>query len=276
MYVTAQEVYDATELTTTEISESSVNSFIKSAEKEVDRLTFTTYWAKQLSKTISSATVDSITVDSETWTTDEYSEMYLWIYSGTGVDQIRKIESNDDDTLTVEDNFETIPVSGDKIRIIYTATDPHFNELRDGNDIDTYFLPEYPIRLLNSVSIDDVSITLTNLYIYDKLGKLILKRNAEQRIWMNLYPQQISLNYWFGVFPVPYEIKRCVVVLSALKALSAQMGGTYDTPSSYRLPEGEVTIGQAYVNIRGTFDVLNKEYANMINNKTLIKYPKVV
>lgn len=52
MYVTVQEVYDATELSNEEISENSVVGFIKSAEREVDRYTFTTYWAVSYSNTI--------------------------------------------------------------------------------------------------------------------------------------------------------------------------------------------------------------------------------
>jgi hypothetical protein len=37
------------------------------------------------------------------------------------------------------------------------------------------------------------------------------------------------------------------------------MGGTFDDLSTFSLPQFSGSIGQAYVNIKGTVDVLNKE-----------------
>jgi len=48
------------------------------------------------------------------------------------------------------------------------------------------------------------------------------------------------------------------------------MGGTHNIPSSYQLPEGSVMIGQAYVNIRGAFDVLSKERDRL--EQSIVRY----
>jgi hypothetical protein len=274
MYCTAAEVYGATSLSTTEIAEADVNEFIRSAEEEVDDETFTTYWAVEVTSVVSSATDDTITVTGATWDVDAYVGMNVWIYKGTGIDQVRRIESNTDDTITLEADWTTNPVSTDKFRIIYTANDANYDNLEDGSGKDEFFVPRYPIRIIDEVIIEDTTVTLSKIYTYKEIGKLILSKTAEQTKFSNLLPQQVDLNYWYGVYPIPSKVKRYVIVLASLKTLAAQMGGTYDTPSTYSLPEGSVTIGQAYINIRGTFDVLRKEQIDLI--KKLIKYPTYI
>ena len=49
------------------------------------------------------------------------------------------------------------------------------------------------------------------------------------------------------------------------------MGGTHNIPSTYSLPEGAVTIGQAYINIKGTWDTLMREKTAL--ELKIIKYP---
>ena len=51
----------------------------------------------------------------------------------------------------------------------------------------------------------------------------------------------------------------------------AQAGGTHNIPSTYQLPEAGLTIGQAYINIRGAWDMLSKEKADL--EKSLVTYP---
>jgi hypothetical protein len=41
------------------------------------------------------------------------------------------------------------------------------------------------------------------------------------------------------------------------------MGGTFDDLSTFNLPNFSGSIGQAYVNIKGTVDVLNKEFEQL-------------
>ena len=275
MYVTAAEIYSATSLDSSVVPEAAINTFIKSAEKEVDRFTFTTYWATDTdTQTTTSSTSTIVTVSGASYTPDDFIGMYLWVYSGTAEGQIRKIIDNDATTITVDEAFDTTPDANDLFRIIYTATDPHVDEAFDGNDMKFYFLPEYPLKELNTLTIDGDSITKSSIYFYNSIGKIQLSDTSEKSRFTDWKPQTIALDYWYGVYPIPYEVKRAVTVIAAMKTLGAQTGGTYNVPSTYSLPEGSVTIGQAYVNIRETFNMLNKEWESL--KYILIKYPKVI
>ncbi len=84
----------------------------------------------------------------------------------------------------------------------------------------------------------------------------------------------MSINYTYGVYPMPTEVKRATTLLAATKALAAQIGGTYDDPSSIQMPEGSVTVGQAYINIKSGLDLLRQEYEEA--KKVLTVYNTVV
>lgn len=275
MYVTADDIYAATKLDSSVVSESAVNSFIKAAEKYIDRFTFTTYWAVESDEQeVDSATDNTVTVSGTPYTADALIGMYVWVYSGTGSGQIRKITDNTTSSITVESDWSTNPVSADLFRIIYTASDPHLIESVDGNDEKYFFLPEYPIRLINSLTIDDDSVTVSSLYQYEKTGKIQLSNTSEKSRFVDWKPQTIDLDYWWGVYPMTEDVKRAVIVLASMYTLAAQTGGTYNVPSTYSLPEGSVTIGQAYVNIRETYNMLGKEWQAF--QTTLIRYPRSV
>jgi len=281
MYVSEEEIYGATSLDNTVVSEANIRNFIKAAEKDVDRITFTTYWSTQLDKqTAADATDNTIVVSGASWTRSTYKDMYVWVYSGTGAGQIRKITSNTSTTITVDRDWETNPVSGDNFRVFYSATDPYYNESEDGTNDKYFFVPEYPIQLFEELNIKDTDVSTDSLYIYKKIGKIQLSSTSERHIFDDYYPQNIDLKYWWGVYPVPEQVHRAVVVLASLKTLAAQTGGTYNVPSTYSLPEGSVTIGQAYINIRETFNMLKMEWEMLAGKDgrsgTLVKYPRSV
>lgn len=271
MYVTADDVYAATSLDNTVVAEATVNNFIKAAEKEVDLLTFTTYWASQDSGTATSSTNNTLVDNTQSWTVNDYANQYVYIIAGTGSGQVRKISSNTSDTLTVDTNWSTNPSTDSDYVIFYSATTPNIDNLFDGTGTSTFFVDAYPIRIIQELTINSTSVTTTNIYLYNDLGKMVLKNNAEKNYFDNAYPQLVDLNYWFGVYPIPEEVKRYVIVAAGVKLLSSQMGGTYNTPSTYTLPEGSVTIGQAYVNIKSTRDTLMEELKAL--KEILIKYP---
>jgi hypothetical protein len=273
-YCTAADVYAATSLTVSEVAEASVEAFIKSAEKEVDRVTFTTYWNVEDSGTATAGGNTTLTETGSAWTVNGYAEMYVWIYGGTGEGQVREIVSNTADVLTVDRAWETNPDTDSTFRIIYTATPAYFSENIDGDHTATLFLDEYPLRILESLSISDTSITTSNVFQYNKLGKLILSSDAEKGVFDGSDYQQVDIAYWWGVYKMPYEVKRYCVVTAAINTLSAQMGSTHNIPSTYSLPEGSVTVGQAYINIKGTWDTLMKEKASLA--AILIKYPRIL
>lgn len=271
MYCSTTDVYNATLLTSTEVGTTNVTSFIQSAEAEIDNLTFTTYWNVEDSGTASSGAASTLTDSTKTWTVNAYANMYLWVYSGTGSGQARLILSNTSTAITVDSAWTTNPDNTSKYRVIYTATNPNYVKAIDGNNDNTLFVEQYPIRILQSLSINSTTVTPSYVYIYDDVGKLVIGNSAQYTFFDASLPQNVSINYWWGVYPMPANVKRAVVLLASLKTLAAQMGGTYDTPSMYTLPEGTVSVGQAYINIRGTFSTLKEEWELL--KPTLAKYP---
>lgn len=260
-YVTTTEVYGTAGITSTEITEANVLSAIYAAEAVVDRFTQTTYWAQQDSGTADAgAGNDELDDATKSWTADDYIGQYCWIYSGTGSGQIREITDNTTTKLTLARDWDTNPDATSLYRIFYAHNDPYVSaELRDGDDTDTIFTNEYPFVLIESVTSNSTSVTPSYIYQYPKQGKLKLSNSAEVSRWTSQDAQLTSLTYWYGVYPIPWEIKRLVLVYSSLFILQTQMGGTHNIPSTYSLPEGSLTIGQAYINIKGTWDTLMKE-----------------
>ena len=278
MYCTVQEVYDATKLTTSEVDTGAVKAAIIAAEKRLDRKTFTTYWNVEDSGTATAGGATTLT-DTGQFNNDDFTTRshYVWIYGGTGSGQVRKIISHDDDTLTVA-TWTTNPDTDSTYRVIYTATDPYYNSgdeiLLDGDGAKVMFLDEYPIRLLESLKIDATTVTTTEVFKWPKTGKLELKSTAETTVFSDRTPQLIDIDYWWGVYPFDELAKRYVIVTAGLMTLATQMGGTHNIPSTYAFPEGSVTIGQAYINIKTTWDVLAREHIML--EKDLIRYPKIV
>lgn len=277
MYCTASEVYAASQLDSSVVAEADVNGFIKASEREVDLLTYTTYWVQQTSGTASAGTSTTLEDNTQTWDVDAYTDYYVWVYEGTGSGQVRKITSNTADTLTVNSSFNTTPDDTSKYRIFYSAKNPiYIDDKFDGSGSTTFFVPNLPIVDIEKLSVyknrdTETSITLSSLYIYKKQGKITLSNTSECTYFYDTYPQMIELFYSFGVYPIPEEVKRYVIVSAAERMLSAQMGSTYNVPSTYSLPEGSVTIGQAYINIDGTAKRLYQEKKDLA--KILVKYP---
>lgn len=271
-YCSTTDVYNATILTTSEVPSASVSDFILAAEKDVDQFTRTTHWKVEDSGTASAGASTTLTDSTKAWTTNLYATNgYVWIYSGTGSGQMRQIASNTSTVLTVTSAWSTNPTSASLYRIVYTATVPYVSGSFDGNGTEEFWTDEVPVQILESLSIAGTTVTPSSVYLYGKVGKMKLSTTSEASNFSIAYPQQIALAYWFGRYPLTQDVKRYCIVLASLKTLEAQMGGTFDTPSTYRLPEGEMTVGQAYINIRGTYDVLMKEKAHL-EQEVLVKY----
>lgn len=270
MYVTIDEVYSTAGITATEIARESVKGFILDAEERLDRFTNTTYWNVEDKGTVSSAGTNTLIDTTKTWTNNLFNdEDFVWVYSGTGSNQANKISSVSDSTITLENDWVTALDTTSKYRIIHSGKDPYRDITVDGNGEIAFHTPNYPLQILDAVTIADTSVTTSNIYQYKDSGRLLMSQSSEVRYWSNTYPQQVNIKYWYGVYPFPREAKRLITVYAALSTLEAQMGGTHNIPSTYSLPEGSVTIGQAYINIRGTFDVLTKE-KDLLEQKIIV------
>ena len=266
-YCTIDDAYRTAGITSSEISNADVEYFILEAESRVDRLTNTTYWQKADSGTATSSTSTSLTDSSKDWSSYDYTNDLLWIYDGTGEGQVRLITTNGSTSLTVDEAWDTNPSTDSLYRIIHTGTHPYIDQDFTGDNRESHFLGHYPLRLLVSATVDGTSITTSSISTDSDIGRLILNTSTEKGRWSNRQALLNNVKYWYGVWndrgDVPLLVRRLTVVYAALSMLEAQMGGTHNIPSSYQLPELSVVVGQAYVNIKGTHDVLSREAARI-------------
>jgi len=273
-YCSTDDVYRTAGITSTEIPVANVEEFILDAEAYVDRLTNTTYWSVPSDGTITGVGTTTLTDSSQSWTASSYDSDYVWVYgSSTTADQVRQVSTNSATSITIGSVWDTTPSIGETYRVIQTGSDPYNDEYRDGKDTDTLFLDHYPLHLLESVTSNGLSVTASTIFEYAETGKLVLSDTSSVSTWTSSKARKNRIKYWHGVYPVPREVKRLTMVLAGMTCLEAQMGGTHNTPSGYTLPEGSVQIGQAYVNIRTTWDTLNKEKDMLVER--VIKYVSV-
>jgi len=274
MYCTAEEVYQSTSLSESVVSRPAVEGFIHAAEEQLCRLSHTIYLINKGSSTVTSSTDSIITDSNGAWVEGSLPGYYVHISGGTGVGQVRLISANTSTTITVSDSFITTPDDTSIYRVFYSPKSPIIDTTLDGNDSPFIYLDYYPLLDVESLSVSSIDIDISSLYKYKEFGKIQLSQTSSTRLFTSYPPQALDINYSYGVMGLPYVEKRYITLLASLKTLAAQMGGTYNTPSQYTLPEGSVTIGQAYVNIRGTFDVMTKELA--LVEKDVIKYPVIM
>jgi len=250
------------------ISESVLQSSIEFAEDEVDRLTNTTYYPIEDSGTVTTLTGTTLSDSSKSWIADSWIGYAVYIYAGTGKGQIREITDNTSTQLTLA-TWTTDPDTTSKYYITYLNK---ITETYDGNGLTSLYLRYLPVIQIDSLTIDHTSITPSKIWTYNDTGRIVLMNTAEQPSFSPVSSsskrQIISITYHYGVLSdikhnrldIPGQVKRLCGVIAGLKALVYQIGGTYDDPSTWTLPEVTVSVGQAYINIRSAMDTLYKEY----------------
>jgi len=264
-YCTVQQVYDKAGITETEVSKTRVKDAILDAEADVDKFTYTTYWKTEFSGTASSGTDATIVDSGESLQSNEYISDYVWITGGTGEGQLRTITSNDGTTLSISEDWDTNPDNTSTYKIIHTGTNPVVEEKRDGDGTAELFVSIYPIKTLKSVVVDDTTVTVSKIYVDKQTGRLRLggSLDPEASYWSVKEFETNVINYWFGVDHIPRNIQRLTVVKAAITTLIAQQGSTHNIPSTISLPEGSLSVGQAYVNIGATITNLRKEESKL-------------
>lgn len=265
MYCTKEDVYRTAGITEEEVSSENCEAFILDAESDVDRYVNSTFWKVITSGTATSGGASTLTISSATYSPDILKDEYLWITGGTGADQLRQISSNTGTVITVDENWTTNPDNTSTFRVIHCGHDPRVTEVRDGDSTNSIFTRRLPVKQLISVTINGTSVTTSNIYQNLEVGELTLKTTAEKTRWSNTVPQDNTIVYWYGVYGVPQEIKHLTAIKAGIKLLNAQMGSTHNIPSTYSLPEGNASIGQAYVNIAGTLEKLYKMHDMVIS-----------
>jgi len=266
-YLSTSDVYRTAGITGSEISVGDVSEHILEAEEFVCRITHALYWKYNLQNQVAtSATDDTVVKTGAGWGVDAYMNQYVKIVSGTGAGQIRKILSNTSDTLTVDRDWVVNPAAASVFAVFYVPFDlnPFKQEVLDGNGMSYYYLPYYPVQVLESVSIAGVSCTASSFYLYKDTGRIEASPSSEALRFSSRPRQAVSVSYWHGVEGLPRETKRLMAVRAAINTLVGQMGGTFDDASMITLPEASISIGQAYINIEGTVRRLQEEYNELL------------
>jgi len=264
MYATIQEVKAAINFPSdgAPLEDSVIKGFILDAEEEIEQLYKTKFGSiEQTGTADGDLTTSTFSDSSKGWDVDIYIGYIVWIYGGTGEGQYREISANTETKLTVSPAFTTAPDITSTYRILKLG---YKDETVDGNGKSEMFVNYQPLINLNSLSINSVDVTTSNVYQYD-YGKLSLSSSAEAGTFLDSYQQLINLKYIFGVYPLPRIIRRLCIVLAGIRTLTAQIAGTYDDFTSVSLPGGFTGAkGEPYMNIKASLDYLQGEARGIV------------
>ncbi len=263
-FCTTQEVKDAINFPSdgSPLQDTVIEKFIKDSEEEIENIYKTKFGSIEQSGTAdgdySTTTLSNV---GETWITDEYIGYIVWIYGGTGSGQYSEIQSNTSTKLTFN-AVTTAPDVTSTYRIIKLG---YKDETIDGSGLDEMFINFQPLINLNSLTINSVSVTPSNVYQYKNSGKLLLSTSAESGVFLNSTPQLVNLTYIYGVYPLPQIIKRLCICIAGVRTLTAQIAGTYDDFTSVSLPGGFTgSKGEPYTNIQASLNFLQGEARGIV------------
>jgi len=273
-YCSTTDVYRNAGITVSNISTTNVIEFIKEAEEDVDKLTQSTYWQLAHSSTAVSGTTDS--VETTGLTDDEHIGNVIYLNSGFGNGQYRIITDNTSSTVSVDRSWTTVPTSTTSYQIFHCGSIPYRNEVIDGDGQVTTYLDDFPLINLESLSIDSTSVTPDYVYQYEDWGQITLKSSAEYTNFKADF-QSVDVKYWFGVKnkytnEVPLLIKKYVAITAAITSLTAQIGGTFDDVTVFKLGPMEGSLGEPYTNIRETVLKLVNERNRIIKKLTIYQH----
>lgn len=271
-YCTPADVRRATDFPSTgaPISDDDLWQFILDAEEEIEDIYKTNFGNIEDSGTVTSATNNTLVDSTKDWSVartenpiTDWEGYVVWIYSGTGVGQYREILSNTGDTLTISQVWDTNPDGTS----LYRITKLGFrDDTVDGSGSDTQFTVRAPLVSLNFLDIDDVEVTPSLVFQYKESGRLLLGDQGVEASWFNnASSQSINMRYIFGVYPIPRIIKRLCIILAAMRALTAQIAGTYDDFATVSLPGGvSASKGEPYLNIQASLNYMQGEARGII------------
>ena len=261
------------DLTNFSITDDQLKEHIYDAEAWVERYCMTSFLDDEVSKvSVDSATAATIELTGVTWSSNLYEDHYAYVASGTGAEQIRKIDSSSTSTIVLEEAFTTQVDNTSKINIVYAPyivgqddeSNPHQDITIDGNNKVYIFPPKNPIIKVDALTINSTSVSTSNIYLYKKEGKIQLKSTAEKTYFDGTYPQLVELDYWVGLYPTPRIVKRAITLWAAISLLIQQIGGTYKDVATFSLPELSGSLGQPYINIDKVVVRLNDQLKQIL------------
>jgi hypothetical protein len=248
------------------VTDANITSAILDAQAEVNAKTSTVYWNIEDNGTASSGAVATLTDTSKTWTTNQFGPSAatsqvgytLWIYGGTGAGQVREIVSNTVSALTVSPNFVTPPDNTSLYRVLPPA---HRIDTLDGSGTDLQTIMYYPVRSIYALTIDGTSVTPSTLIIEPWSGIIKLTDTSQIRYFSDRTLQLVTIDYFYGTYPMPFEVVRYTAVLAAIKVLQQLLGARIHYYNSITLPELSGSQVDPYVRVKGMIDALEAEKA---------------
>jgi len=264
-YCTASDVRAAIDFPSTgaPISDADIEEFITDSEEEIEELYKTMFGNIEASGTADGDYSTTTFSDStQAFTVNLYDGYVVWINGGTGSGQYREITANTATKITVSPAFSTTPDATSTYKITKLG---YKDQTVDGSGTDVQFVEFQPLVNLNELTIDSTEITTSSVYQYNDSGKLALSTSAESRFFTITYPQLVNIKYVYGVYPLPRIIKRLCIIIAAMRALSAQIAGTYDDFTSFALPGGVTgSKGEPYTNIQSALMKLQAEAKGIV------------
>jgi len=263
-FCTADEVKSAINYPSTgaPVTDADITVNIGYAEEEIENIYKTMFGNIDISGTADGDYATTTLSDSgESWTIDEYVGYIVWIYGGTGSGQYSEIQSNTATKLTFN-AVTTAPDATSTYRIVKLG---YKDETIDGSGLDEMFINYQPLINLNSLTVDSVSVTTTNVFQYKSSGRLLLGSSAEAGTFLDSTPQLVNLTYIYGVYPLPQIIKRLCICIAGVRTLTAQIAGTYNDFTSVSLPGGFTgSKGEPYTNIQASLNFLQGEARGIV------------
>ena len=244
------------------VTDSQIADNIVYAEEEIEQIYHTRFGNVEINSVATSGTDTTIVDSTQTYTADEYLGYVVWIYAGTNEGEYREITLNTTTSLTVNPAFTNPIDSSSYFRITKLG---YKDETVDGSGYKYQFVNFQPLIVLNSLTIDAVTNTVSAVNQYQMSGKLLLGTNSESKYFTDGKPQLINIKYVYGVYPLPNIIKRLCIILASLRVLTAQIAGTYDDFTSITLPGGFTgSKGEPYINIKSGLDYLTGEARGIV------------
>lgn len=122
-------------------------------------------------------------------------------------------------------------------------------------------------------------ISITSLKEYDTTGTEIESYDADD-YWLNEKTGRITLLntefvkqthrveciYTYGYTQIPEKISSLCAILSAMRLLVFQVGGTFDDVTNYSAAGLSIGVGEPYMNMSKAIEVLNKEATRLMGN----------
>ena len=137
--------------------------------------------------------------------------------------------------------------------------------------------PDPAIKVTNIYLLYTPIISITSIEEYDLSGNLIESYDADE-YWLNEQTGRISLLedefvkqvhrvkviYSYGAIQIPRNISSLCAILSAMRLLIHQIGGTYDDVTSYNACGLNISVGEPYMNMSRDIEFLQKEATRQI------------